>query len=83
MKKTCEEKVSKGGDVCGTHTKLKNIKTRSKCTMKIRGKFKAALARKANEAVRMFRRSSLESLNSKSEFTHPPLVRVVIDRKYT
>ena len=54
-----------------------------KFTMEITGKFKDALTRQANEAVRIFRRSPLESLNSKSEFNHPPLARVVIDRKYT
>ena len=52
-----------------------------KFTMEITGKFKDALTRQANEAVRIFRRSPLESLNSKSEFNHPPLARVVIDRK--
>ena len=52
-----------------------------KFTMEITGKFRDVLTRQANEAVRIFRRSPLESLNSKSEFNHPPLARVVIDRK--
>ena len=54
-----------------------NVKFR----MEITQKFKDAMTRQANEAVRIFSRPSHEILNSKSEFNHPPLSRVVIDKK--
>ena len=49
--------------------------------MEITKKFKDALSRQANEAVRIFNRPDHELLNSKSEFNHPPLARVVVERK--
>ena len=52
-----------------------------KFKMEITGKFKDSLTRQANEAVRIFSRPSEESLNSKSEFNHPPLARVVVEKK--
>ena len=39
------------------------------------------LTRQTNEAVRIFRRPAKELLNSKSELNHPPLARVVVERK--
>jgi hypothetical protein len=52
-----------------------------KFKMEITKKFKDALSRQANEAVRIFTRPDRELLNSKSEFNHPPLSRVVVERK--
>ena len=52
-----------------------------KFTMEITKKFKDALTRQANEAVRIFSRPGHEILNSKSEFNHPPLGRVVVEKK--
>ena len=52
-----------------------------KFRMEITKKFKDALTRQADEAVRIFSRPPAESMNSKSEFNHPPLARVVIVRK--
>ena len=49
--------------------------------MEITQKFTDALTRQANEAVRISSRSGQELLNSKSEFNHPPLARVVVERK--
>ena len=49
--------------------------------MEITKKFHDPLTRQANEAVRIACRPAKELLNSKSEFNHPPLSRVVIDRK--
>ena len=51
-----------------------------KFKMEITNKFKDALTRQANEAVRIFSRPSHETLNSKSEFNHPPLSRVVVEK---
>ena len=52
-----------------------------KFKMEITSKFKDALSRQANEAVRINNRLSYQLLNSKSEFNHPPLARVVVERK--
>ena len=41
-------------------------------------KFKDTLSRQANEAVRISTRPDRELHNSKSEFNHPPLSRVVV-----
>jgi hypothetical protein len=49
--------------------------------MKITGVFKDALTRQADEAVRIHGRKNNELLNSKSEFNHPPVARVVIEKK--
>ena len=51
--------------------------------MKITRKFKDPLTRQANEAVRINQRNNNkgELLNSKSEFNHPPLGRVVVEKR--
>ena len=52
-----------------------------KFKMEITKKFRDALTRQANEAVRIYSRPGHELLNSKSEFNHPPMARVVVQRK--
>ena len=52
-----------------------------KFKMEITQKFKDALTRQANEAVRIYSRPSHETLNSKAEFNHPPLAGVVVEKK--
>jgi hypothetical protein len=42
---------------------------------------KDALTRQTNEAVRIYSRPSHEMHNSKSEFNHPPLARVVVEKR--
>ena len=54
-----------------------NVKFR----MEITKKFKDALTRQADEAVRIFTQPGHQLLNSKSEFNHPPLARVVVEKK--
>ena len=49
--------------------------------MEITGLFKDALTRQANEAVRIKNCEKSEILNSKSQFNHPPITRIVVDRK--
>ena len=51
--------------------------------MEITGKFRDALTRQANEAVRIYARPKEESLNSKSKFNHPHTARVVVEKKKT
>ena len=52
-----------------------------KFQMKITNKFKDALTRQANEAVRIYSVPGPNSLNSKAEFNHPPMARVVVEKK--
>ena len=60
-----------------TDHKHENVKFK----MEITNKFTDALTRQANEAVQISARSNQELLNSKSEFNHPPLSRVVVERR--
>ena len=48
--------------------------------MEITGQFKDALTRQANEAIQIHNRPGQELLNSKSEFNHPPMARVVVKK---
>ena len=54
-----------------------------KVTMQITKKFRDPLTRQANEAVRIGHRNKNpgELLNSKSEFNHPPVARIVIEKR--
>ena len=47
--------------------------------MEITGTFKDALSRQAEEAVRIQARKPSESMNSKSQFNHPPIARIVVE----
>ena len=49
--------------------------------MVITGKFRDALTRQSNEAVRIQRRQNKTLLNSKSEMNHPPLARITVEKK--
>ena len=51
--------------------------------LEITGVFKDALSRQANESVRIYSRLNSETMNSKSEFNHPPTARVVVEKKIT
>ena len=47
--------------------------------MEITGIFRDALTRQAEEAVRIKSRKNSELMNSKSQFNHPPIARVVVE----
>ena len=49
--------------------------------MEITGVFKDALSRQADEAVRIKLRKNSELMNSKSEFNHPPIARIVVEKQ--
>ena len=49
--------------------------------MEITGVFRDALSRQADESVRIQARKNSELMNSKSEFNHPPIARVVLEKK--
>ena len=64
------------------HIKNAHNSEEVKFKMEITQKFKDALTRQANEAVRIYSRPGPELLNSQSEFNHPlPLARVVVQKK--
>ena len=50
--------------------------------MEITGVFRDALTRQADEAVRIQARKNEELMNSKSEFNHPPIARVVVQKTH-
>ena len=52
--------------------------------MKITKKYQDPLTRQANESVRISYRNahSGELLNSKSEFNHPPISRVIVEKRF-
>ena len=47
----------------------------------ITNKFKDALTRQANEAVRIDDRKDIELMNSKSEFNHAPVARIMVEKR--
>ena len=63
------------------HIKNAHPNEEVKFKMEITQRFKDALTRQANEAVQIFSRPGQELLNSKSEFNHPPLARVIVEKK--
>jgi hypothetical protein len=48
--------------------------------MEITGVFKDALSRQAEESVRIQARKNSELMNSKSQFNHPPIARIVVEK---
>ena len=74
-----EKKKEKG--VLYKHKLTDHAHENVKFRMKIMQKLKVAMTRQANEAVRIYSRPAHETLNSKSEINHPPLSRVVLDRR--
>ena len=49
--------------------------------VKITGTFKSALSRQANEAVRIANSNPSSLINCKSEFNHPPINRLKVQRR--
>ena len=62
------------------HKMTDHVNEEVKFQMTITNKFKDALTRQANEAVRISSVPENNSLNSKSEFNHPPMTRVVVEK---
>ena len=65
------------------HKQKEHGEEEMKVKMKIIKKFRDPLTRQANEAVRIAQRSKNqgELLNSKSEFNHPPVNRIVVEKR--
>ena len=49
--------------------------------MEITGVFKDALSRQAEESVRIQARTNSELMNSKSQFNHQPIARIIVEKK--
>ena len=65
------------------HKQKEHGEEEMKVKMKITKKFRDPLTRQANEAVRIAQRSKNqgELLNSESEFNHPPVNRIVVEKR--
>ena len=63
------------------HKTLEHEEEEMEVSMEITGLFKDALSRQADEAVRIKSRNNDELMNSKSEFNHPPIARIVVEKK--
>ena len=68
------------GSVLYKHEQNHHKNEKPKFSMTITKKFNDALTRQANEAIRIFSRPDRELLNSKSEFNHHPIARVVVKK---
>ena len=62
------------------HKMLEHVNEDVDFVMEITGVFRDALTRQADEAVRIHARKNEELMNSKSEFNHPPIARVVVQK---
>ena len=74
-------KKKKADSVLYKHQMSEHKNEDVKFKFEITQKFKDALTRQANEAVRINSRKNSELMNSKSEFNHPPVARVMVERK--
>ena len=63
------------------HVETEHGNEEVKFKMEITSKFKDALTRQVNEAMRIYNRQDFQLLNSKVELNHPPLARVVVQSK--
>ena len=74
---------NKPDNVFYKHKQMEHLNESMNIKMEITKPFKDALSRQANEAVRICVRSNdkkKETLNSKSQFNHPPISRLTIER---
>ena len=65
------------------HKQMEHFNENMEIKMQITQRFKDALTRQANEAIRICDRSNnknKETLNSKSQFNHPPISRLTVER---
>ena len=63
------------------HKEIEHKNEDMKFSMQVTKKFKDPLTRQANEAVRISNRGKMELLNSKTEFNHPPIARITVERR--
>ena len=76
-------KNQKADSVLFKHKMSDHKNEKVKFKFEITNKFKDALTRQADESVRINMREKSELLNSKNEFNHPPIARIIVEkRKY-
>jgi hypothetical protein len=73
-------KGGKSDSVLHKHKQTDHENEDMEFSMKITKRFRDPLSRQANEAVRISNRPKGELLNSKTEFNHPPIARVIVER---
>ena len=73
-------KGGKSDSVLHKHKQTDHENEDMEFSMKITKRFRDPLSRQANEAVRISNRPKGELLNSKNEFNHPPIARVIVER---
>ena len=73
-------KGMKNDNVLYKHKVNDHVNEEMKFSMKITRRYRDPLSRQANEAVRISNRPKEEILNSKNEFNHPPIARVIVER---
>ena len=71
----------KSSSVLYKHKVLEHKDEEMRIKMQITKKFRDPLTRQANEGVRINSRCKNELLNSKTEFNHPPIPRITVERK--
>ena len=74
-------KGEKEDSVLYKHKVLEHSNEEVEFKMEITGVFRDALSRQAEESVRIQARKGSELMNSKSQFNHPPIARVVVEKK--
>ena len=73
-------KKQKNDSVLFKHKENEHTNEEMRISMRITKRFKDPLSRQGNEAVRISSRSKTDLLNSKSEFHHPPITRVTVEK---
>ena len=73
-------KQKKANSVIFKHKEIAHKNEEMKIKMKITKKFKDPLTRQANEAVRINNRKKTELLNSRNEFNHPAIPRIMVEK---
>ena len=73
-------KNKKQDSVLYKHKILEHEEEEVEFEMEITGVFQDALSRQADEAVRIQSRKSSELMNSKSQFNHPPIARIIVEK---
>ena len=73
-------KQKKSNSVIFKHKEIAHKDEEMQIKMKITKKFKDPLRRQANEAVRVNNRIKTELLNSRNEFNHPAIPRIMIEK---
>ena len=73
-------KKQKNYSVLFKHKENEHKNEEMRISMRITKRFKDPLSRQGNEAERISSRNKTDLLNSKSEFHHPPITRVTVEK---